>query len=75
MRPSRISPVDNVVDVYTIGDRQSFSEWFYAWRNRWLAGEAIRVLLANDGSHALVIADPDAPRPGRVYTDVQLQLL
>jgi len=71
--------VDNELDRIELGDRASFSAWFYAWRRRWLLGEPIRVLLARDLSHAIVVSDPTSRPPKRlpsgVVEEFQLSLL
>lgn len=55
-------------------DARAFGSWLYRWKRRWLAGERIRVLVALDSSHAIVVRDEDARRPGYVPANVQLEL-
>jgi len=33
------------------------------WRERWLCGERVRVLVSLDGARAVAVRDPDAPAP------------
>jgi hypothetical protein len=44
-------------------DLRAFDDWLDRWRERWLAGETIRVELALDGTHARVLFDLEAPAP------------
>lgn len=61
------------LDRHELGSAGAFSSWLYAWKARWLAGERIRVVIARDNSHALVLEDPEAPEPSRA-AEGQLQL-
>lgn len=51
-----------------------FDRWLERWRDRWIAGERIRVEIARDYSHAVVVADVDAPVPGPVTRAQSVQL-
>lgn len=44
-------------------DGDAFARWLYAWKERWMDGERIRVLIALDNSHAVVLEDAGAPEP------------
>lgn len=62
------------LDRIELTSNAAFSPWLYGWKRRWLAGARARVLVANDGSHAIAVADPYARRPPLPRPDVQLAL-
>jgi phosphatidylethanolamine-binding protein (PEBP) family uncharacterized protein len=60
---------------FAAGDGASFSDWLYAWQAKWHAGARVRVLIARDDSHAIIVADPDAPSSSsRRPTQLRLDL-
>jgi hypothetical protein len=46
-----------VLDRIELGGIRSFDAWLHGWRERWLSGERISVLIALDYSHAIVVVD------------------
>jgi hypothetical protein len=55
-----------VLDRYELGaggGLARFSHWLDGWRQRWLAGERVTILVARDLSHVIVVVDPNASYP------------
>jgi hypothetical protein len=62
------------LDRVEIKSNVAFTKWLEAWRDRWIAGAPIRVRVALDNSHAIVLLDEHAPRPRSSMTAKQLAL-